>query len=129
MVECPTVVDVEVGPILVLDIALLASIALVSALLGAFAGARVIQRDQAMFEPVLKRLEIIEGWRSAIRADWSATQEGIDATLSAVETRRRRSAASEARMDQKESALAETAPVTRADELEQARQRIAARRH
>jgi len=114
--------------ILVLDVALLASIALVSALGGAFAGARVIQRDLALLEPVLKRLEIIEGWRSAIRADWAATQEGIDATLGAVETRRRRAAASESRMQQKEAAEQIAEPMDRTQELEAARARRYGRR-
>ena len=93
--------------------------------LGLYAGVRVVQRDEERYAAVIRHVERRDQEWSQLRIDWGTTLERIEELATAVEKKRRQTAAAEGRMNAREP---EGASEPKLDDLPPAQQRDAIRR-
>lgn len=111
----------------VLAIAGSASFGVAGVLLGVFLGARSVQRDESRYAQVIEAYDTVAKVTQSIRGEWATAQENLEQLLEAVETRRRRIAASDSAEKRKANGgLPVEAPValTAAQERDSVRQGI-----
>jgi len=124
----------ELNALLVLATASSAAFGGAGVLLGLAFGVRAVQRDEGRWKAALSQLETLSSGFTALRMEWATAQENLDQLAGAVETKRRRAAASLSAQERKEREAAgqmEVTPATPQEIRNQIRRgipRIAARR-
>jgi hypothetical protein len=108
----------------VLAIALSCAFGVAGVVLGAVVGVRTVTRDENRFEDVQKFLENVVRDQTAIRQEWAVTLENLDQLSSAVELKRRRTAASLSAAVRKEDQAPPECPPTVSEERDAARRRM-----
>lgn len=108
----------------VLAIAACASFGVGGVLLGLYVGVRSITRDEARFETVAKAVESMASDQVKLRGEWQVAQENLEQLLEAVETRRRRIAASDSAKKREEANQPQERELSVAEQRDMIRRRM-----
>jgi len=95
------VVPVGESVAIVLAIACSASFGVGGVLLGLYFGVRSVTRDEGRYAEVAAAYDSVAKVVASLRAEWVTAQENLEQLVEAVETRRRRIAASRSAEDRK----------------------------